>query len=196
MTPVWVLIVQAMAAIAQVITIVFLLVQLSLTRAQVRAAQESIQSQQAVASSQTTAAIRVAQGANLLEVIKYLEEPRHLDARRTVDSIGNKPFHRWNRNERRAADTVWRLWTIAPILQRMGLLPPNYLHYYYGHTIIRHWNLLKPMILERRKRISPGTAGEFEQTATEVEVLGWFANGEDNRPRDRYSFLTGGDPQT
>lgn len=121
MTPSWFLVIQALASGAQVISIVFLIGQLLLMRGQLLASQQNITSQQKELAKQTSASVQVSQAANLFEVFKYLEEPRHLTARRIVDTLVDKDFDQWTEEERDAADLVRRLWTIAPTLQRMNL---------------------------------------------------------------------------
>jgi hypothetical protein len=190
MTPLWFLVVQALASVAQVATIVFLVLQVRFARAQVLAAHENIRSQQEELSKQTTAAIKASQGSNLFEVTKYLESPDLILARRIVNSLSEKPFENWTEDEKHAADLVWRVWTHAPIWQRMGLVPPSYLEYYYGATIVRHWRILEPFILDlRHRRAESQLAVEFEDTAREIEDLGWFKGGKDARPKDRYAFF-------
>jgi len=189
MTPSWFLMIQAFASGAQVISVVFLIGQLLLMRGQLLASQQNIISQQVELARQTNASIQTSKAANLFEVFKYLEEPRHLAARKIVDTLVDKDFNQWSREERDAADLVRRLWTIAPTLQRMNLLPPNYLQYYYGNTIMRHWRTVKPLVAELRCKTTSAICVEFEEMANEVDKLGWFAKGGDHRPKDRYNLF-------
>jgi hypothetical protein len=189
MTPFWFLVVQALASGAQVISIIFLIGQLLLMRGQLLASQQNIISQQKELAKQTNASVQASQAANLFEVFKYLEEPRHLVARKIVDTLIDKDFDQWTQEERDAADLVRRLWTIAPTLQRMSLLPPNYLQYYYGNTIMRHWQAVKPLVDELRRKTTSGICVEFEEMAKRSRRVGWFAEGGDYRPRDRYNLF-------
>lgn len=124
MTPTWFLVVQTLASVAQVATIVFLVLQLRFARAQVIAAQENIRSQQEELGKLTTAAMKASQGANLLEAIKYLESPERILARRIVNSLSGKPLENWSTDEKNAADLVLRVWTLGPIWQKRVHCPP------------------------------------------------------------------------
>lgn len=42
---------------------------------------------------------------------------------------------------------------------------------------------------ELRRKTTSGICVEFEEMAKEVEELGWFADGGDHRPKDRYNLF-------
>lgn len=187
-TPTWALVVQAVASIATVANLAFVFYQLRLMQRQVNAAKESIESQRLQLESQIEAQVRTTQGANVFQLLSYLEEPRHLEARAISRTLADKEYSDWSDDERSAADLTARLWTQAGIIQKLGILPENFLQYYYGGSISRSWKALKPFVEDLRSKSDPAQRLEFEEIANEVDSRGLFKDG-DHRPVNRYEHL-------
>ena len=138
---------------------------------------------------------RRTQQQNAFLIIDYVERPSHLAARKAVGALADKPFESWDEADRANADVVWRLWTVAGFYQYLyEVLPPRFLHLYWGNSIVWHWKILTPYIDELRKVRGIGQAQSFEQIRNEVEALGWFKDGRDLRPTHYFSGLP--DPGT
>lgn len=120
---------------------------------------------------------------NAFLLIEYIERPANLEIRRAVDALAGKPFDEWDDQDRLAADNAWRLWTVISFYQQQDLvLPEQFVHRYWGNTVMRHWSILKPYVVAMRCARGAYMASTFEELAKDVERLGWFAGGQDRRP--------------
>ena len=142
----WALLAQTAASIATVANLIFLFFQLRVMRGQLAATNVNVESQRRQLEKQTVAAVRSSQGTNVFQLLAYLEEPRHLQARAVVRTLSGKDLEEWTDDELAAADLTARLWTHAAIVQKLGILPDQFLHYYYGGAISRSWHILEPQL--------------------------------------------------
>ncbi|MGI5402944.1 DUF4760 domain-containing protein [Streptomyces sp. CA-135486] len=144
-----------------------------------------LQAQRDGVSESVNAMTAQMQRQTALEIIKMLEEPRNLQARAAMRSLAGKPHADWTAEEVQSADIVARIWTIAADLWMVGALPNLYLHYAYGNTVVRHWNVLRPYIEDLRDRTGASQRKSFEDLANDVIRLGWYRDGGDFRPAYR-----------
>jgi hypothetical protein len=180
----WFAAVEAAGTIVVAINLVFFVVQLRLMGRQIGTMETDSLARERQIDAQIEALAQQVKAQNLFELHRYLEQEEHLQARARVTKnyYSNKPYRRWSRKDKAAADVVARLWTMSSIWERMGVLPDRYLQRHYGPTILRHWKACEPYIHELRKKTGGGARREFEEMALEVESLGWFSNNKDNRP--------------
>lgn len=127
-------------------------------RDQMKRADEAHAAQEASMRVQLDHADRSEKIRNTFELIKYLEEPQHLEARRTMGPLAKKEFADWTDEERNAGEMVSGMWEVGATIHSIEALPDSFLSSLYGGAIVRHWNLLRPLVMEIRAR-----SGENDQ---------------------------------
>jgi hypothetical protein len=159
----WIAALQAVGTLATVATLIIYFFELRTVRGQLKLTQELAEEDRRLSSAQFDALESRTQGQNAFQVVLYLERPDHLQTRAHVDRLQRKDFRHWTVEDRRAADLDWRMWNIASVFEKLGVIPENFLERYYGGTIIRHWDILHPFIVELRQRVGGYRARDFEE---------------------------------
>jgi hypothetical protein len=148
----WLAAVQAAGTVLVAVNLVFFVAQLRLMGRQVSTMEGDALARERQMELQVEALAQQVKAQNLFELNRYLEKEEHLLARAIVTKIANsrKPYKRWTKKEKAAADVVARLWTVSSIWQRMGILPDQYLQRHYGPAIVRHWKAVHEYIDDLR----------------------------------------------
>jgi hypothetical protein len=103
---------------------------------------------------------------NAFELVAYLERPEHVQARRHMGSLAQKPLNEWADEELAAGELVSGLWEIAASLERLDRFPQGFLTDLYGDAISRHWRILEPLVVRIRERTgNPSQRQHFQAVA-------------------------------
>src|SRR5262245_16440798 len=109
----WLNVAQVVSNLALLLALILSYLQLRAMRAQVAVEREAAELERSLAADQFHHLWRRTQNSNAFELMKYLEQGDHLEARVRVTALATKPYRRWSRKDRSAADKVARLWTHA-----------------------------------------------------------------------------------
>ena len=153
------LVVQAIATIGILLTLIVYAKQLSVMQRQLKASENAAADQLSVMQEQLKASESAAVGQNLLTLANFLQDETVRDAREIViKTLCSKSRFEWTEEEERAAAKVCSTYDLASQIIRQGLVPLEAIAENWGPSIKKCYEILEPYIQEMQKPEKGGPA--------------------------------------